>query len=287
MKIDLHIHTSTGSDGNFSVEEVFKEAKKRNLSFISITDHDSIDAQERSVNLAKEYNIAFITGIELNVTLRYERDKSASLDFLGYDFNIYNEALNSKLKSLKDHRETRAHQILSNLNSEFDKEKIERFTEKDIQSIQASANGALGRPHIANYLTKKGIVKNKQEAFDKYLMKCDVPKFPLTLEEASKLVKDASGKLILAHPNDPQGTSLIKLTTELDEQSRIIEKYILDYIDGIECWHSRNDNKTTDHYVKFTRENHLIATGGSDCHQKPIILGSLDIPDYIAKQFNI
>jgi len=31
MKIDLHIHTKTGSDGNLSIEEVFKEAKKRNL----------------------------------------------------------------------------------------------------------------------------------------------------------------------------------------------------------------------------------------------------------------
>ncbi|GAJ23187.1 unnamed protein product, partial [marine sediment metagenome] len=29
----------------------------------------------------------------------------------------------------------------------------------------------------------------------------------------------------------------------------------------------------------------LIMTGGSDCHQKPIIMGTLDIPDYVAEQF--
>ena len=33
MKIDLHIHTSTGSDGNLSVEKVFTEARKRNIDF--------------------------------------------------------------------------------------------------------------------------------------------------------------------------------------------------------------------------------------------------------------
>ena len=78
----------------------------------------------------------------------------------------------------------------------------------------------LGRPHIADYLVKKKIVKNRQEAFDKYLVKCDVPKYPLYLEEASKLVRGAGGKLVLAHPNDPHGTSLAALTKSLAEQTR-------------------------------------------------------------------
>jgi PHP family Zn ribbon phosphoesterase len=50
MKIDLHIHTKTCSDGNLSIEEVFKEAKKRNINFMSTTDHDCIDCQERESN---------------------------------------------------------------------------------------------------------------------------------------------------------------------------------------------------------------------------------------------
>ena len=60
--------------------------------------------------------------------------------------------------------------------------------------------------------SRKNIVKTRQEAFDKYLVKCDVPKYPLYLEEASKLIRDAGGKLVLAHPNDPHGTSLVALT---------------------------------------------------------------------------
>ena len=133
---------------------------------------------------------------------------------------------------------------------------------------------------------KKGIVRNRQEAFDKYLVKCDVPKYPLHIEEASRLVRNAGGKIVLAHPNDPHGTSLVALTKSLPEQTRIMEESMLGFIDGMECWHSRNDAQTTNHYVKFAKEHDLIMTGGSDCHQKPIIMGTVKIPEYVAEQFN-
>ena len=284
MKIDLHIHTKTGSDGNLSIEEVFKEAKKRNINLVSITDHDSIDCQERAITLAKEYDIDYITGVELNVTFQY-LNKSVSLDFLGYQYDIGNQKLKDKLQVIKEHRETRAHQILEKLNIEFDKENIEKFTEEDLKNIQASVDGVFGRPHIANYLIEKGIVKNKQEAFDKYLVKCNMPKYPLSLAEASTLIRNAGGILVHAHPNDPNGTSLVSITPDLGEQTKIIEEYMLNYIDGIECWHSRHDKETSAHYIKFAKKHGLIMTGGSDCHQKPIIMGTLDIPDYIAEQF--
>jgi len=287
MKIDLHIHTKTGSDGNLSIDEVFNEAKKRNISLMSITDHDSIDCQERAMALAKEYGIIYITGVELNVTFQYPLipAKSVSLDFLGYQYDIGNQELKSKLQLIKEHRETRARQILEKLNAEFDKENIKRFTEEDLRNIQDSVDGVFGRPHIANYLIEKGIVRDKQEAFDKYLVKCDVPKYPLSLAEASKLVRNAGGILVHAHPNDPNGTSLVSITPDLEEQAKIIEEYMLDYIDGVECWHSRHDARTTVHYIGFARKHGLIMTGGSDCHQKPLLLGTLDIPDYVAEQF--
>ncbi len=285
MKIDLHIHSKTGSDGNLSVEEIFKEAQKRNISLMSITDHDSIDAQDRAVALAKEYGITYITGVELNVTFQYPGSKSISLDFLGYRYDINNEALKSKLQLIREHRERRARQILEKLNAEFDKENIKKFTEEDMRHIQESVDGAFGRPHIASYLIRKGIVGNMQEAFDKYLVKCDVPKYPLSLAEASSLIRSAGGILVLAHPNDPNGTSLVNLTPDLDEQTGIIEEYMLEYIDGVECWHSRSDVRTTTHYIEFARKHSLLTTGGSDCHQKPILMGTLDIPDYVAEQF--
>jgi predicted metal-dependent phosphoesterase TrpH len=143
----------------------------------------------------------------------------------------------------------------------------------------------VGRPHIADYLVKKRIVKDRQEAFDKYLVKCNVPKYPLYVEEASKLVRDAGGIVVLAHPNDFHGISLVKITNSLQEQTKLIEETMLEHIDGIECWHSRNDAKTTNHYIKFAKKHDLIMTGGSDCHQKPIIMGTVQVPDFVAEQF--
>jgi predicted metal-dependent phosphoesterase TrpH len=284
MKIDLHIHTKTCSDGNLSIEEVFKEAKKRKVDLMSVTDHDSIDCQERATALAREYDIAYITGVELNVTFPY-LGKSFSLDFLGYMYDSSNLELRDRLQLIKEHRERRARQILDKLNDEFDKESIERFTEEDLERIQDSVDGVFGRPHIANYLIAKGIVRDKQEAFDKYLVKCDVPKYPLSLAEASSLIRKAGGILVHAHPNDPQGTSLASITTSLEEQTEIISEYMLEYLDGIECWHSRHDKKTIAHYLTFAQRHGLVVTGGSDCHQKPILIGTLDIPAWVAGQF--
>ncbi|MCD6599357.1 MAG: PHP domain-containing protein [Dehalococcoidia bacterium] len=285
MKIDLHIHTRSCSDGNLSIEEVFREAKNRKIDFMSTTDHDSIDCQGRAIALAKKFGITYITGVELNVTFQYPVNKSVSLDFLGYQYEIDNQELKSKLQLVKKHREGRAHQILEKLNAEFDKEGMQRFSEGDFKDMQANVDGVFGRPHIADYLVEKGIVKNKQEAFDKYLAKCNVPKYPLSLVEASKLIRNAGGILVHAHPNDPHGTSLASVSHDLSEQTKVIEEYMLEYIDGIECWHSRSDARTTAHYIEFARKHSLIMTGGSDCHQKPILMGTLDIPDWVAEQF--
>jgi len=284
MKIDLHIHTRTGSDGSLSVDEGFSEAKKRGLDLLSITDHDSLDAQERALVLAREYGITYITGVELNVTFPYN-NKSVSLDFLGYQYDIKNRPLKDKLQLLREHRERRARQILENLNAEFNRENIAIFTEADLEEIQGSVDGAFGRPHIANYLVTRGIVSSRQEAFDKYLVKCDVPKYPLSLGEASELVRSAGGILVHAHPSDPKGTSLSIITHDLNQQAEIIEEYMLNYIDGIECWHPGHDADTTNHYIELARRNGLIMTGGSDCHQKPIIMGTVVIPDWVAEQF--
>ena len=284
MKIDLHIHTATGSDGAFSLAEVFNEAARRGIDHISITDHDNIDCQEEAIKLAAKKGIAYITGLELNVTFPYG-GKSFSLDFLGYGFNYNDAALREKLRLVREHRIGRARRIMENLNAEFRRESRPLLSAEDMDRMQANADGALSRPHVADYLVGKGIVKDRQEAFDRYLVRLDVPKYPLSLEEASRLVRQAGGRLALAHPNDPHGTSLVSLTTDLAGQTGIIEREMLAYIDGIECWHSRADNATITRYVDFCRRHRLMMTGGSDCHQKPIIMGTVKVPEFVAEQF--
>lgn len=290
MKIDLHIHSKNGSDGRWPLEQIFPEAVRRGLGLISITDHDSLNAQAEARQRARRHGIRYLTGVELNVTLAHDdwtAGRPASLDFLGYGFDPGNTELNEKLDELRIYRKHRARMILDNLNGEFLREGREPFTERDMEAIEASVDGSFGRPHIAAHLIGRGIVASKQEAFDRYLVKCDVPKMPLSLEEASTLVRRAGGRLVIAHPNDPNGTSLAVLVPSLAEQARMVSGIMLPFIDGIECWHTRHDARTSSFYRELAARHHLIATGGSDCHQQPVLMGSVDVPDCVADQFGL
>jgi predicted metal-dependent phosphoesterase TrpH len=272
------------------LEGIFEEASRRQVNLISITDHDSIDCQEPAKTLADHYGIRYVYGLELNVSFshpEYGNSKPISLDFLAYQYDIHYPPLVEKLSALREYRIRRAQQILEKINQELLKEDLEAFTDTDLEEMQNSVDGAFGRPHIANYMVKKGFVGSKQEAFDKYLVKSNVPKMPLSLSEASGLVKGAGGVLILAHPNDPNGTSLVSFTTTLDEQQKIVREGMLPYIGGIECWHSRHDQETIKSYLAFAESEGLMVTGGSDCHQQPLVLGTVPVPPYVAEQFDL
>ena len=289
MIIDLHVHSAC-SDGQFTLKDIFKKASQIGIGLISITDHDSMDCQDEAEVLAEEYHIKYIHGLELSVTFShpaYNNSKPISLDFLGYDYDTENKELNNMLEDLRAHRRKRAELILENINDELSKEKKEKFTSEDLKEIEKSVDGAFGRPHIADYMVKRGVVKERQEAFDRYLVKCNVPKMPLSLEDASRLVKAAGGRLFLAHPNHPRGTSLTKFTRDLVLQQEIITESILPFIDGIECWHSAHDSETTNSYIAYAGKKQLLVSGGSDCHQQPVLMGSLYVPEYVAEQFNI
>jgi predicted metal-dependent phosphoesterase TrpH len=284
MKIDLHIHTRTGSDGKMSLADVLAEACHRNLALLAITDHDAAAHQREAAAVAHRLSIRYITGVELNVAFSCQ-GKTGSLDFLGYAFDPDNAALLRKLQVMAEHRLHRAQEIMTNLNRALAQEKLPPLSPQDMQDIARSADGVLGRPHIARYLVDKGLVSSVPEAFDRYLVHCDVPKYPLSLEEAAHLVHSAGGLLVLAHPNDPNGISLTKIAPHLREQTQIVEKYMLHYIDGVECWHSRADKETVDCYTDFARAHNMRLTGGSDCHQNPIIMGTVMVPEWVARQF--
>ncbi|HDZ90425.1 MAG: PHP domain-containing protein [Deltaproteobacteria bacterium] len=289
MKIDLHIHSRDCSDGRLCLSEIFQEARSRGIGLISITDHDNVDCQEEAEALSCRYGIRYIAGVELNISFshpRYRNGKPVSLDLLGYQYDIHDRALIRKIGDLKEHRRLRAQEILEKINRELRSKHQEPFTERDLEAIEKSVDGSFGRPHIANYMVKKGMVRNRQEAFDRYLVRCNVPKMPLSLEEASTLIHRAGGKLMLAHGNDPNGTSLVSLTPSLEEQCQIIRESMLPFLDGLECWHSRHSPDTVSAYLAFAEREGLMVTGGSDCHQDPVIMGTAKVPSYVAAQFN-
>ncbi len=64
MKADLHFHT-VFSDGTASPETMVKMVKKRGLDGFSITDHDTAGNIQGYCDLARKYDLLYISGIEL------------------------------------------------------------------------------------------------------------------------------------------------------------------------------------------------------------------------------
>ena len=158
MIIDLHIHSKDGSDGRMSLAEIFAEASRRSIDLISITDHDSIEGQAKARELAAQYGIAYISGVELNVTHAhpdYNNGKSVSLDFLGYGFDIKDQNLVAELKTIREYRQARAQKILENVKSELAKASLPLFTDYDLAAIHLMDRAFSEGEKDTNYIKKR------------------------------------------------------------------------------------------------------------------------------------
>ncbi|MEW6701794.1 MAG: PHP domain-containing protein [Bacteroidota bacterium] len=242
LKIDLHTHT-TYSDGAHSPVEVVQKAYDRGLDIISITDHDSVNGIKEALTFGKNLGIEIITGLEISTDVD---DKEIHL--LAYFIDIENEELLKYLSFFRDermHRAKRMVQKLRNLGLPI--------TMDDV--LSKAENSAIGRPHIAYAMVDRGIVKNYQEAFEKYIgNNCPAfeRKIHISPQSALKLIGDAGGISFIAHPGYMKEHLLISL--------------IKAGVDGIECVHPSHSENQVKFYRGIVSEYCLLESGGSDFH---------------------
>jgi predicted metal-dependent phosphoesterase TrpH len=241
---DLHIHT-VKSDGTFTVEDVFQNAKIAGASAVAITDHDTIDAVDEALYFEKKYQIEFIPGVELSA-IHNERE----VHIIGLYINWKDNEFLERLTKFQKVRVERAKKIIKKLKDHGIKIKFEELYE-----ITDNMNNA-GRLHIARLLSEKNIVKSVKEAFDKFLGEgrpAYVEKERITVKDAINIIKKIGGVAILAHPSH----------LETDE---IILKWKEQGLDGLEAYHPDQPYLISAKYIDFARENKLLISGGSDCH---------------------
>ena len=288
MKIDLHIH-SNRSDGRFTPTQIIEEANHRNIKLMSITDHDTIMSQPDAIEHAKKFNIKYITGVELTsycAIPEYANGKKVQLHLLAYGFNHKDEKLGNLLKGFVDTRKTRAKEVFFKLNKMLRNEGKQTYPDSAFDEIYQNIPLVASRVHIADFLVRKGVVRNRKEAFNKYLIQCNVTLESFSPEFLADYVHNAGGKIIIAHPGDKGGCSMAEFTKDVREQHKIIKKHFIEFIDGLECYHNRHDNKTVREYRSFCEKNNLLISGGSDCHQHPKIqMGTMRSPDFVAERF--
>src|SRR2546430_9967654 len=187
--IDLHTH-STASDGIYSPTELLQRAKDSGLRVLALTDHDSTGGLDEAAQTAKQLDIDFIPGIEINTDVN-----GGEVHMLGYFVEYHRPAFQSILKVLRDARERRGQRMVELLNEQGVNIRWER--------VREIAEGAVGRPHVAKALMEAGYVQSIGEAFDKYIgngCPAYVPRYKLTPEDAVRLIVSANGLPVIAHP---------------------------------------------------------------------------------------
>ena len=110
---DLHIHTFF-SDGDLSPEEIIEESISRNISYISITDHDNLTGYKKAnsiINKSRNSNLKIVPGIELSSSVN-----NSNIHLLAYFFDPNDKDLNSIIKTLQLRRNDFAKFAIKKLN---------------------------------------------------------------------------------------------------------------------------------------------------------------------------
>ncbi|MBE8954279.1 MAG: PHP domain-containing protein [Quinella sp. 2Q5] len=268
MAGDLHTHTHF-SDGSCSPEELVAAAKKIGLHYLGITDHDTVDGvrhlYENGLYPGRGVNI--IPGVELSAN-----HPTRDIHIVGYNIDIYNEALLEMLDKIIEARWERFSQIINILQS-----KQYNIREADVLKV-AGTSSSIGRAHIARALVKIGAFKSVRDAFDKMLGKgCPayVPRYLPEVDEVIDVIHQAGGLAILAHP-------------KLVGDDELVES-LCPKMDGLEVYYPFHKPEETQHYFFLARKYNLLIAGGSDFHGAASRfvkeLGDFTISDELAKKF--
>jgi predicted metal-dependent phosphoesterase TrpH len=259
--IDLHMH-STASDGSDAPEAVAALAARNGLRVISLTDHDSLDGLPAATARAEAAGIRLIPGVELSV-----HEQGTDVHLLAYGFDPADPELVAAIARYRDARRERARKILARLKGLGIRISLETVEE-------IARGGALGRPHVAEALLQGGFVESFNEAFQRFLgghAPAYVAKAPVLLEDASKVVREAGGVTVLAHP----GTL---------NRDHLIPGWARRGLDGIEVWHSKHDAGAIARYQSYAKMHGLLMTGGSDYHGErtpSVTIGSVSVPETV------
>lgn len=250
--IDLHVHT-TASDGQYSPTEIVKKAADHNIQVIAITDHDTVSGLEEASNAGIEFGVNVIPGIELNIN-----GSPGEFHLLGLGLKSISKSMNSILEHVIINRNNRNKEIISKIQEAgFDlsyDELLNRFP-----------NTIIGRPHFAEILQEKKIVKTRQQAFNVYLAKgrpwyCQ--RIGTNLDEAIIAINESGGIPVIAHP-----MSLYLSWGKLpDMLSKIYEQGVL----GLEAFHPGARVTECLRLEELGRKLGFFITAGSDFHGEKI-----------------
>ena len=247
---DLHTHT-TASDGQYTPAELVGLAKKRGISVLAVTDHDTIAGVAEAQRAGEALGLTVIRGVELSAR------EYPNCHILGYGFRDGDTALARLCEQFRAGRDERKYKIVDFLR--------EKGVDIDLAEVEDIAGGeVIARPHFARVMVRCGYVKTNREAFDRYLdteeFRQKVKRFKADARTCVEAIKAAGGRASLAHPYQ-MGLP----NDELDALVRQLKDWGLD---AIECYYPKYSPEQQRFYLHMVERYSLHATGGSDFHGK-------------------
>lgn len=270
--IDLHTH-SRASDGSESPREVIAQAAKAGLSTIALTDHDTVSGWAEATEAATDFGVALIPGIELSTQILDDSTgfEPHSVHLLGYLIDPEHPELVEEMAKIRSHRDNRLQMMVEKLAADYPIDWLE---------VRAGIpDGATpGRPHIAEVLIAKGIVKDTTEAFQHILAgdgPYHVPHYAPRLQRGIEIIREAGGVPVLAHPLSRGGNPATDVSGSLELAVDNYRRWFELGLMGIELGHRENDPALSPQLGRVAEELGMIVTGSSDYHgsKKPNVLG--------------
>jgi len=260
-EVDLHLHTNY-SDGVYSPSDLVRLAARAGMKAIAIADHDHLGGIDEAMEAAEKLGVELLPAVELSSQWGGYMD----IHLLGYGFDHRHPELLARLEDFRTYRQGRNEQVVARVNERLLQEGRDPI---DFAQVLALAEGALGRPHIAQILVASGHARHSEDAFQRYLVPCNVPKKYFPMDEAIALLHRAGGVAVLAHP--------LYITSDRKRFEALLDEFTTMGLDGVEALCSGFTKDDRDYYLTQARRRGLLVTGGSDFHgieQSGIAIGT-------------
>jgi predicted metal-dependent phosphoesterase TrpH len=247
--IDLHTHT-TCSDGTDTPREIVNKAIVQGIEVLGITDHDTTSGWEEATQSLRG-SLQLALGAEISCLT----NDGISVHMLGMLFDPNHKEMQTVLEETRDGRLPRMRKMIEKMRAEGMDISME-----DVEKAMP-VGATMGRPHLADALVAKKIVKSRDEAFIDLLhndSRFYVSHAAPTPVEAIALIRRAGGVAVIAHPFASHRGQILKADDFAD--------LLAAGLNGIEVDH-RDQNPDERAMLRvIARELDLVVTGSSDYH---------------------
>ncbi|HZX17933.1 MAG TPA: PHP domain-containing protein [Pseudomonas sp.] len=253
MDVDLHCH-STASDGALAPAVVVARAFERGVRLLALTDHDTLDGLDEAGAAAQALGMQLVNGIELSCTWG-----GATIHVLGYAFNRDAPALQQAIAELHEGRWLRAAEISKRLEAKGMPGALEGA--RAMQQELGDSGNAPARPHFADFLVRSGYVKDRAEAFRKWLGSGklgDVKQHWPELAQAVDTLRRANAWVSLAHPWQYDFTR--------SKRRKLIADFVGAGGHSLEVVNGMQPAEQVGSLAILAREFGMFVTAGSDFH---------------------